>query len=118
MPPTPPPDIDLDQWQASVDRILARRPRTLFLTHFGPSPTPPAVHLGELMDRLRRVAEFARQALGTGESDEQRVDHFRDAMRRELRLHMTEAEAQAYELAIPLDHCFLGLARYWRKRDA
>jgi hypothetical protein len=31
---------------------------------------------------------------------------------------MTEAEARAYELAIPLDHCFLGLARYWRKRVA
>src|SRR4029078_3534156 len=36
MPPTPPPDIDLDAWRASEDRILAWEPDTLFLTHFGP----------------------------------------------------------------------------------
>jgi len=29
---------------------------------------------------------------------------------------MSEAELTSYELAVPLDHCFLGLARYWRKR--
>jgi glyoxylase-like metal-dependent hydrolase (beta-lactamase superfamily II) len=118
MPPTPPPDIDLDLWQASAERILARAPATLFLTHFGPSPTAPPAHFDELLERLRRLAEFALNALKTGESEHDQVEHFRDAMRRELRRHMTEAEARAYELAIPLDHCFLGLARYWRKRVA
>ena len=111
MPPTPPPDIDLDQWQASADRILAKAPRTLFLTHFGPSPTAPGAHLAELMGRLHRVAGFAKQALTTGGAEHDQAEHFREEMRRELRLHMPEGEAQAYELAIPLDHCFLGLAR-------
>jgi glyoxylase-like metal-dependent hydrolase (beta-lactamase superfamily II) len=116
MPPTPPPDIDLDLWAASADRILAWAPATLFLTHFGPSPTAPAAHLAELMDRLRRFASMAKEAL-TAEGDEpSQAARFRDQMRAELRRHMPEAEAQAYELAIPLDHCFLGLARYWRKR--
>ena len=36
MPPTPPPDIDLDAWRSSEDRILSWEPDTLFLTHFGP----------------------------------------------------------------------------------
>ena len=36
MPPTPPPDIDLEAWRESADRILAWDPDTLFLTHFGP----------------------------------------------------------------------------------
>src|SRR6185295_9837157 len=35
MPPTPPPDIDLETWRASETRILAWDPATLFLTHFG-----------------------------------------------------------------------------------
>ena len=35
-PPTPPPDLDLALWQASVERILALHPQTLYLTHFGP----------------------------------------------------------------------------------
>ena len=54
MPPTPPPDIDLDLWRASAATILAWRPKTLFLTHFGPSPTDPVAHLAELMVRLQR----------------------------------------------------------------
>jgi hypothetical protein len=29
---------------------------------------------------------------------------------------MPEEEAARYELAVPLEHCWLGLARYWRKR--
>ena len=37
MPPTPPPDIDLEAWRASEQKILAWDPDTLFLTHFGPS---------------------------------------------------------------------------------
>jgi len=36
MPPTPPPDIDLEIWRESEARILAWDPDTLFLTHFGP----------------------------------------------------------------------------------
>ena len=45
MPPTPPPDIDLEAWRASEDRILAWDPDTLFLTHFGPfHGAPPPFH--------------------------------------------------------------------------
>lgn len=116
MPPTPPPDIDLELWAASVDRILGWRPSRLFLTHFGPSPTAPDAHLAELTTRLHRVADIAKQALAAGADDAAQASHFRDQMRAELRRHMPEGEAQAYELAIPFDHCFFGLARYWRKR--
>lgn len=115
MPPTPPPDIDLDLWDASIGRLLAWQPSVLFLTHFGPSPTAPAAHLGELSDRLRRIAGFARQALEAGGDEAAQAGRFREEMRAELRRHMSEQDARAYELAIPLDHCFLGLARYWRK---
>jgi glyoxylase-like metal-dependent hydrolase (beta-lactamase superfamily II) len=118
LPPTPPPDIDLDLWRASAATILAWRPKTLFLTHFGPSPADPAAHFADLLDRLQRVAEIARQALDHGGDDRAQADRFRDEMRRELREHMPEADAVAYELAIPFDHCFFGLARYWRKRAA
>lgn len=118
LPPTPPPDIDLDLWRASAATILAWRPKTLFLTHFGPSPTDPVAHFADLLERLQRVAEIARQALEREDDDRAQAEHFRDEMRLELRQHMPEAEAVAYELAIPFDHCFFGLARYWRKRGA
>jgi glyoxylase-like metal-dependent hydrolase (beta-lactamase superfamily II) len=117
MPPTPPPDIDLDAWQASADRILAWRPARLFLTHFGLGDAP-ASHFGALMTRLRHTAELARTALEAGGSDADQARVFQDAARAELRAHATEAEVAQYELAVPLDHCYLGLARYWRKRAA
>ena len=118
MPPTPPPDIDIEAWHTSADAILRWQPRTLFLTHFGPSPNEPRAHLSELLDRLHRAAEFARQALERHPTEGDQAACFRDEMRRELRRHMTEDEAEAYELAIPFDHCFFGLARYWKKRSA
>ena len=37
VPPTPPPDIDLEAWRDSLARIEQWRPDTLFLTHFGPA---------------------------------------------------------------------------------
>lgn len=117
MTPTPPPDIDLAVWQLSIDRLLAWQPRTLFLTHFGPSPLAPADHLGELSARLPRVAAFAKEAMAQGADDDARIALFRDEMRRELRRHMSDADADGYELAMPFDHCFSGLQRYWQKQS-
>jgi len=116
-PPTPPPDIDLDAWSISAERILAWQPETLFLTHFGPSQSP-ANHLQELLERLRTNARIAKAALDLGGTDEDQARHYQQEARLELRRHMTEAEVTSYELAVPLDHCYLGLARYWRKRAA
>ena len=36
MPPTPPPDIDLEAWRDSFASIEGWRADTLFITHFGP----------------------------------------------------------------------------------
>lgn len=117
MPPTPPPEIELDTWRASAARILEWRPETLFLTHFGPS-TSPATHLHEMLERLDRAAGFARAALQAGGTDAEQAAAFQREMRAELERHMAPGAVRSYELAVPLDHCFMGLARYWRKRDA
>ena len=34
-PPTPPPDIDVEAWEASIDAVAAMNPSSLALTHFG-----------------------------------------------------------------------------------
>jgi glyoxylase-like metal-dependent hydrolase (beta-lactamase superfamily II) len=117
IPPTPPPDIDLDAWTESTHRILAWRPETLFLTHFGPS-APPAPHIEELLERLRGAAGTARRTLDAGGTDAEQTSRFVREMRVEMRRYMSEAEARSGELAVPLDHCYVGLTRYWRKRAA
>ena len=47
LPPTPPPDIDLEAWRESLARIADWRPDTLFVTHFGPY-APVGAHLTEM----------------------------------------------------------------------
>ncbi|HXH05212.1 MAG TPA: MBL fold metallo-hydrolase [Vicinamibacterales bacterium] len=117
MPPTPPPDIDLEAWRASVDRLLAWRPSTLFVTHFGPYGDVQA-HLAELVERLdawsRRVRALLRRADLT---EEQRLQRFIEETRRELRQALSEEEVAAHDRAGRLDFSWHGLARYWRARD-
>ena len=62
LPPTPPPDIDLEAWKGSVARIEAWSPQTLFLTHFGPVQGA-APHLQALMENLETTAGIVRTRL-------------------------------------------------------
>ncbi len=118
LPPTPPPDIDLEAWRASADRILAWRPDTLFLTHFGPS-RGASTHFQQLFDTIQRWGERVRRLLADAAlTDEQRQDRFVAAAVQDLRRALGEAEASTYGWAARPDLSWLGLARYWRKRLA
>jgi glyoxylase-like metal-dependent hydrolase (beta-lactamase superfamily II) len=117
LPPTPPPDIDIEAWEQSIRHIEAWGARTLFLTHFGPSPFPPAMHLQTLIDHLHTTSDIARRTLADEGTDDERALRFADHVRRELRQHMTEAQLSSYGVAAPFEMLFPGLARYWRKQS-
>jgi glyoxylase-like metal-dependent hydrolase (beta-lactamase superfamily II) len=116
LPPTPPPDIDIEAWEESARRIEAWQPRTLFLTHFGPSPFPPAAHLQTLLDHLHTTSAIAGGILREEGSDEERAATFADHVKRELRREMTDAQMASYGVAAPFEMLFPGLARYLRKK--
>ncbi|MGE5244291.1 MAG: MBL fold metallo-hydrolase [Betaproteobacteria bacterium] len=115
LPPTPPPDIDLDAWRDSLALIGAWRPDTLFLTHFGPS-SPSAAHLAALADHLDLAATLARESLAREDSDEAREAWFTSELAGELRRRMPAPEVDAYQIAGRFDLSWRGLARYWRTR--
>ncbi len=115
LPPTPPPDIDLEVWRKSLAAIAAWHPDTLFITHFG-AHAPAAPQLTELADHLDVVANLAKASLQRDESDEQREAWFAEEIRTGLRRRANERDAQAYEVAGRFDLNWRGLARYWRKR--
>jgi glyoxylase-like metal-dependent hydrolase (beta-lactamase superfamily II) len=116
MPPTPPPDIDLEIWRDSLARIRAWRAETLFVTHYGPHK-PVDAHLTAMVDHLDLTAGLVRASLARPGSDEEREAWFTDELRRELRRRMSEAEARAYEVAGRFDLNWRGLARYWKKKS-
>jgi glyoxylase-like metal-dependent hydrolase (beta-lactamase superfamily II) len=115
LPPTPPPDIDLEIWRDSLRRIGDWHPQTLFLTHFGPH-APVGAHLTEVHDHLDLVSDLVRASLERAGTDNEREGWFADELRRELRRRVGEAAAAAYEVAGRFDLSWRGLARYWRKK--
>ncbi len=115
LPPTPPPDIDLDVWKASVRRIANWQADTLFVTHFGPHEDA-ADQLESLVEHLDGLAAVARAIIDEDVPAEERTDRFVADTRRYLCRHMPEAQAALYDLAAPFSMCWLGLARYWKKQ--
>ena len=116
LPPTPPPDIDLDAWRTSEDRILAWDPDTLFLTHFGPF-RGARLHFQELMDRLGVWSGIVRRLLGDPALDDARRERaFVEEALLDLKRKVGEQEADRYNRAGRLDYSWQGLSRYWKKR--
>lgn len=118
MPPTPPPDIDVALWHASIARILEWQPSALFLTHFGPV-TPVAAHMAELLDRLDVMQGIAQGLLADEAlSEDEREARFAEDVRRAYRQTMSDTDVRRMELAVPLGMCWRGLARAIRKAAA
>jgi glyoxylase-like metal-dependent hydrolase (beta-lactamase superfamily II) len=115
MPPTPPPDIDVETWIQSVELIRRWEPSTLFVTHFGPHEDPQE-HLDVFLEHLSVMTEMVRKNLDGERKEDDRIRAFVDKMRVYLQRHLPAAEAALYDHAAPLTQCWLGLARYWRKR--
>lgn len=116
MPPTPPPDVDLEAWRSSADRILGWDPDTLFLTHFGPVHGARP-HFEQLFQRLADWSRLARRLLADPSfDDQQRERQFIEEVMLDLRRVIGETEAEQYGRAGRLDYSWQGLARYWRKK--
>jgi glyoxylase-like metal-dependent hydrolase (beta-lactamase superfamily II) len=117
LPPTPPPDIDLEAWDASLALIRAWTPQRIFITHFG-GFGQPLEHLADLEERLHDMAGTVRTLLlDRGLDDEQRQRRFADRMAAIFRERLPDENwVQRYDAAVPVEHCWQGLARYWQKR--
>jgi glyoxylase-like metal-dependent hydrolase (beta-lactamase superfamily II) len=105
--PTPPPDIDLDAWRASLQLIEAWQPRSLAPTHFG-SYDDVGGHLAALREHLRLAERLAE------DGDE---DAFAAAIRARVLSLSTPEVAAVYEQAMPPAQSFHGLARYLERRS-
>ena len=117
VPPTPPPDIDLEAWRRSTDRILAWEPETLFLTHFGPQPAP-RVHVQQLWKRIEDWSRKVRTSLDEPGTDDEKARRFSETVMADLTRAANRTEAESYERAGRFDYSWAGLARYWRKKAA
>lgn len=108
VPPTPPPDIDIETWEDSIGIVESWAPERLAVTHFA-AIDDPAPHLAKVRERLREEAQQARNL--SEEAYEQR--------HRDLVAEHAESEEAAAELiqCVPPQYQWRGLDRYWTKRE-
>ena len=117
LPATPPPDIDIELWNRSLDAIAALQPARLFLTHFGYSHDP-AGHIARYRERLATWSGMVKSLLASGKSEEAAAQEFVEAVAGETQHAVSESEADHYIFNGGLMLSWLGLARHVKKKNA
>lgn len=107
LPPTPPPDIDVDAWHDSLDRVAGWAPRQLALTHFGAFEDVDR-QLAAMHDGLDHWSALAHTS---------GPDDYQAALRAEYARAGDRTIMEAFEAAMIPEQQWLGLDRYWRKRN-
>jgi glyoxylase-like metal-dependent hydrolase (beta-lactamase superfamily II) len=102
LPPTPPPDVDVEGWFRTIEEIERRTPERLALIHFGPADDVSR-HLGELRARLSKWSERVERGATEGE--------FVTMAGNDL-----GRDAESYGRAMPFWQSYAGLKRYWETR--
>jgi glyoxylase-like metal-dependent hydrolase (beta-lactamase superfamily II) len=101
MPPTPPPEFDLDTWQATLEEIERRSPERLALVHWGVYEDVQR-HLADLRLELYEWADTIRGGVG--------LEEFVEYVKLELR--DAGEDTGHYDLAMPLWQSYQGLKRW------
>ena len=102
LPPTPPPDIDVEAWLASIETLRERGPVWLGLPHFG-AVHDASAHIDAVAEELRAHADAA-----------ERLDE--DGYVRWAREALGE-DVTEYDTVAPLRQNHVGLARWLRLRE-
>ena len=114
-PPCPPPDINLEDWQQSIQLLHDLRPRHLYLTHFG-RVGEVSEHLNVLYRQLLNWADWVHERMD-GKSADEIAPEFAAYVERQLRSHgASDEQIQQYEAANPSWMSVAGLMRYWKKK--
>jgi glyoxylase-like metal-dependent hydrolase (beta-lactamase superfamily II) len=106
VPPTPPPDIDVERWLNSIAIVESWRPEHLALTHFG-KVDDPLPHLAHVKERLREEADLAREL----------PEDAYEARHRQQVIASSSSDDAAAEMiqCVPPEYQWRGLNRYWEK---
>ena len=116
VPPFVPPELHIESWQESIDKIRALKPRKLYLPHFGPVEGSISAHLDALSERIDRWAIWFRDRIRGGHGERELTSAFADYAAGELRKEgATAGEIEDYECADPSFMAVSAALRYWQK---
>jgi glyoxylase-like metal-dependent hydrolase (beta-lactamase superfamily II) len=115
-PPTPPPEIDMEAWVQSIERIRQIKPQSLRPTHFGRFDDVER-HLAELEQRLQDWLLFVEERMDRGDGRDEIADELKSKGDAEMLAEGTQPrDSGRYDLAGDYPTLVDGLMRYVSKR--
>ncbi len=116
MPPCPPPDIQVEDWQSSIQLLRELKASRLFLTHYG-AVLDKSQHLDELEKRLLSWATWMQPHAAANTDPASLVPDFQAFVNTELlAAGVPQSDLARYEAANPAFMSVAGLMRYWKKK--
>jgi glyoxylase-like metal-dependent hydrolase (beta-lactamase superfamily II) len=113
--PMPPPELHLERWHASLNRLRREGFSRIAPTHFGIFDDPEW-QLREVEKGLDAAGRWLEQTMPADPSVEELRQRFTDWMTEEgERIGLSAETVKAYDLANPLGMSADGLMRYWKK---
>jgi len=117
VPPCPPPDINVEDWMASIEKIRSLNMEEIYLTHFG-KVTGVKDHLLQLETMLNSWADWIKPYYEAGASVADTVPKFQEFTKNQLiEFGVPKEDFSIYEAANPSWMSVSGLMRYWKKRE-
>ena len=116
IPPFVPPELHVESWLESIDKMRTLQPAKLYLPHFGRVADSIPAHFDALEERVRRWSNWFRDEMRAGRDEKQLVPAFAAYEASDLQAGGAAAEECIdYEAADPSHMAVTAALRYWNK---
>jgi glyoxylase-like metal-dependent hydrolase (beta-lactamase superfamily II) len=116
VPPFVPPELQVESWLESIERMRTLGAARLFLPHFGLVEGDLAAHFDALTERVQRWATWFRDELRKGRSESELIPDFAQYEAQDILESGAAVERVAdYECADPSFMAVSASLRYWQK---
>ena len=116
VPPFVPPELHVESWLQSLEKIRATNPAKLYLPHFGLVEGSVPSHLDAMEERVRRWSAWFLDRIRAGADERQLINAFADYEKSDLLAGGADKTlARDYEIADPSYVAVPAALRYWRK---
>lgn len=117
-PPTPPPDLNIESWSASIDLLKKLRPDVMYLAHFGPVRNS-VPYLEKLRAQIIAWGDIVLKALLEGKTEKEILQRLIETTEPQLQHKGANAQMlKRFELTTNYEMTVQGYIRYWKKQHA
>jgi glyoxylase-like metal-dependent hydrolase (beta-lactamase superfamily II) len=113
--PMPPPELNLENWRASLHRLQQEEIKYIAPTHFGIF-ADPEWQFKQIASNLEDVESWIEKHINGDKTFEQVKQEYIDwCCQNSLDQGLSQADADTFELANPTEMSSYGIYRYWHK---